>query len=158
MTATDWKVPTPVSILSFDTSEGERQVGLAYRDFACLGFVFFIPAIGYETWGALVIDRILLEIKLVFVFQCYMLVYWGGKKNQPKQNGTDGKKKIWFLMGLRDRALRNWICQAGVGRISTTPVVRKAHTAVELIFFFFKLDWNDWQKTAAIPVSYIFFF
>lgn len=27
-------------------------MGLAYRDFACLGFVFLVPAIGYETWGA----------------------------------------------------------------------------------------------------------
>lgn len=49
-------------------------MGLAYRDFACLGFVILSLQLGVKI-GEHIIDMVLLEIKLVFVFQGYILVY-----------------------------------------------------------------------------------
>lgn len=89
----------PCTHLVFWYFRGGKADGLVYRDFACLGFGFFVPAIGYETWGALVIDRVLLEIKLVFVFQCYMLVYWGGKKEPAKTKWYWWKKENLIFNG-----------------------------------------------------------
>lgn len=108
----------------------QRQVGLAYRDFACLSFFILSLQLGIKLEEH-IMDMILLEIRLVFVFHCCILLYLGGKRTSQNETLLMEKKKIWFLMSLRDRAHGNWICQAGIGRINTTPVVRKAHMAVE---------------------------
>lgn len=65
--------------------------------------------------------------------------------------GGWGENDLIF-MSLRHKAGKNWIFQAGVGRI-TVPIVKKAHTAVGFSFPA-KLGCNYWWKTSDKPVSF----
>lgn len=70
-------------------------MGLAYRDFACLGFVIPSLQLGLKL-GEHIMDMVLLEIKLVFVFQCCILVYLGGKRTSQNETLSMENRKFDF--------------------------------------------------------------
>lgn len=91
ITATIWEVPYPVPISFFQTSKRKKQMGQAYRDLTRLGFVILSLQSAIKI-GEYIIEVVLLELKLVFVFQCFILIYWGG---DPKKLPME--KKVLFF-------------------------------------------------------------
>jgi len=80
-------------ICFFETSDRKQQTGPAYRDLTHLRFVLLGLRSGIKI-GEYLTELILLELKLVFVFQCFILVYWGWGEKTPKT--TYGKKRCDF--------------------------------------------------------------